>query len=55
MRKDLEQRLVERWPTWFNTGGDIKHTLMPWGLTHDDGCSTSCGGSARTWNRWLPN
>jgi hypothetical protein len=23
MRKALEQRLVERWPTWFNTGGEF--------------------------------
>jgi hypothetical protein len=37
MRKELEQQLIERWPTWFNTGGDIKHTLMPRGFTHDDG------------------
>jgi hypothetical protein len=37
MRKELEQKLVERWPTWFNTAGDIKHTLMPRGFTHDDG------------------
>jgi hypothetical protein len=37
MQKELEQHLVERWPTWFDTGGDIKHTLMPWGFTHDDG------------------
>jgi hypothetical protein len=37
MDKALEQKLVERWPTWFNTGGDIRHTSMPWGFTHDDG------------------
>jgi hypothetical protein len=37
MRKELGQRLVERWPTWFNTGGDIRHTLMSRGLTHGDG------------------
>jgi hypothetical protein len=37
LQKELEQRLVVRWPTWFNTGGDIKHTLMPRGFTHDDG------------------
>ena len=36
MNKALEQKMVERWPTWFNTGGDIKHTLMPRGFTHDD-------------------
>jgi hypothetical protein len=37
MRKELEQKLVERWPTWFNTEGDIRHTLMSRGFTHDDG------------------
>jgi len=37
MHKALEQKLIERWPTWFNTGGDIRHTLMPRGFTHDDG------------------
>ena len=24
-------------PTWFITGGDIKHTAMPRGFEHDDG------------------
>jgi hypothetical protein len=37
MREELEQRLVERWPTWFKTEGDIRFTAMPWGFTHDDG------------------
>jgi hypothetical protein len=37
MHKGLEQQLVEHWPTWFNTGGDIRHTAMPRGFTHDDG------------------
>jgi hypothetical protein len=37
MRKDLEQRLVERWPTWFNTGGNILETAMPKGFEHADG------------------
>jgi hypothetical protein len=37
MRKELERKLVERWPRWFNTGGDIRHTAMPDGFTHDDG------------------
>jgi hypothetical protein len=37
MRKALEQRLVERWPTWFNTGGDIRYTAMTRGFEHDDG------------------
>jgi hypothetical protein len=37
MRKELEQRLVERWPTWFNIKGDIKDTAMARGFEHDDG------------------
>jgi hypothetical protein len=37
MRKKLEQRLVERWPTWFKTKGDIRHTAMPRGFEHGDG------------------
>src|ERR1700722_4469921 len=37
MRKELQQRLVERWPAWFNTGGDIRHTAMARGFEHDDG------------------
>jgi hypothetical protein len=37
MRKEFEQRMIERWPQWFDTEGDIRHTLMPWGFTHDDG------------------
>ena len=37
MRKELERRLVERWPTWFSVEGDIRETLMPRGFTHGDG------------------
>jgi hypothetical protein len=37
MRKELEQRLVERWPTWFNTEGDFRNTAMVRGFEHDDG------------------
>ena len=37
MQKELEQRLVERYPTWFNTGGDIRDTAMARGFEHDDG------------------
>jgi hypothetical protein len=37
MRKELEQRLVERWPTWFNMKGDIRETLMPFGFACGDG------------------
>jgi hypothetical protein len=37
MRKALEQKMVERWPTWFNIGGDIRDTAMPRGFEHGDG------------------
>jgi hypothetical protein len=37
MNKDLEQRLVERWPTWFDTHGDIRLTAMARGFEHADG------------------
>jgi hypothetical protein len=34
MRKELEQKLVERWPLWFNTKGDPRQTRMADGFTH---------------------
>jgi hypothetical protein len=37
MRDELRQRLVDRWPTWFNIGGDPRHTLMHFGFQHGDG------------------
>jgi hypothetical protein len=37
MRKELEQKLVERWPTWFDVKGDVRHTLMSFGFCHGDG------------------
>jgi hypothetical protein len=37
MNKALEQKLIERWPTWFNTEGDVRCTAMPRGFEHDDG------------------
>jgi hypothetical protein len=37
MRKDLEQRIVERWHTWFRVDGDVRETLMPLGFAHGDG------------------
>jgi len=37
MHKELEQKLVERWPSWFNTKGDFRYTGMTLGFTHDDG------------------
>ena len=29
MRKELEQKLVKRLPTWFNVNGDARHSLTP--------------------------
>ena len=37
MRKELEQRIVERWPTWFRVDGNVRETLMPFGFAHGDG------------------
>ena len=37
MRKELEQKLIERWPTWFNVTGDVRNTGMTLGFRHDDG------------------
>ena len=37
MRKDLEQKFIERWPTWFHVNGDIRETAMPRGFTVRDG------------------
>jgi hypothetical protein len=37
MRYELQQRLVDRWPTWFNIGGDPRHTSMHFGFQHGDG------------------
>jgi hypothetical protein len=37
MQKELEQRLVERWPAWFKTEGDIRDTAMARGFEHGDG------------------
>jgi len=37
MRKDLEQKFQERWPTWFNLGGSPQQTSMAWGFAHGDG------------------
>jgi hypothetical protein len=37
MHKELEQKLLEQWPSWFNTKGDFRYTGMTLGFTHDDG------------------
>jgi len=37
MRQELERKLVERWPHWFDVQGDIRKTLMPRGFQCGDG------------------
>lgn len=37
MRAELQQKLIDRWPTWFNVGGDTRHTMMHFGFEHGDG------------------
>jgi len=37
MRKELEGKLVRRWPSWFDMNGDPRHTLMSFGFQHRDG------------------
>jgi hypothetical protein len=37
MRKELEQKLVKRFPTWFNVNGDARRSLTPFGFQCDDG------------------
>jgi hypothetical protein len=37
MKRELEQRLCERWPTWFNLEGAPRPRLMPFGFEHGDG------------------
>ena len=37
MRKELEKKLVERFPTWFDVTGDVRRTLMRSGFQCGDG------------------
>jgi len=37
MRKDLEEKLAKRFPSWFIVNGDVRHSLMPFGFEHGDG------------------
>jgi len=37
MREDLEQRLIQRWPNWFNVHGDPQETAMVRGFAVGDG------------------
>ena len=37
MRKELEEKLVERFPSWFSVNGDVRQTVMPFGFQCGDG------------------
>ena len=37
MRKEFEDKLVNRWPGWFDLDGDPYLTCMPRGFEHGDG------------------
>jgi hypothetical protein len=37
MRKELEEKVVRRFPAWFNVNGDVRHILTPFGFDHGDG------------------
>ena len=37
MRRELEQKLIERWPSWFKVNGDFRETRMMDGFVHGDG------------------
>ncbi len=37
MRKELDQKVAERWPKWFNVTGDIPKTRMVDGFGNGDG------------------
>jgi len=37
MRKEFEEKLARRWPSWFSLTGDPRLTLMPFGFQHRDG------------------
>jgi hypothetical protein len=37
MKKELEQKLVQRWPSWFNVTGDQRETRMADGFAHGEG------------------
>jgi hypothetical protein len=37
MRGELEQTLVERWPSWFHVTGDQRETEWQMVLAHGDG------------------
>ena len=56
MRKELEDKLAHRWPSWFNLGGDPMSSATARGFECGGGGSSSSGGCARRWSllwrRW---
>ena len=37
MTKELENKLLDRWPSWFNVSGNPRETRMGEGFAHGDG------------------
>jgi hypothetical protein len=37
MRKELEEKLIKRFPTWFGVNGNAPHSPMPFGFHCGDG------------------
>ena len=37
MKKELEEKLINRWPKWFDVEGRLTRTLMPLGFCCGDG------------------
>ena len=37
MRKELEEKLAQRWPSWFSLGGNPMSSAMARGFEHGDG------------------
>jgi len=37
MRKELEEKLTGRWPSWFGVNDDLRETRMGDGFAHGDG------------------
>jgi hypothetical protein len=37
MRKELEEKLAQRWPSWFSLSGDPMSSAMARGFEHGDG------------------
>jgi hypothetical protein len=37
MRKELELKIADRWPSWFDLNSDPRRTSMCFGFAHGDG------------------